>query len=110
MPTGSGCRLNISCSGFSVASAAKHPIPPIVAMPVGVLANSTALSKKLGVSAVAVSSGGNQGTNYTRAPEISFAGTGLQQDNHVCSMVGGAAAITNSAAIGTAAGTITVTA
>ena len=72
--------------------------------------SSLTVNVKLGVSAVAVSSGGNQGTNYTRAPEISFAGTGLQQDNHVCSMVGGAVAITNSAAIGTAAGTITVTA
>ena len=72
--------------------------------------SSLTVNVKLGVSAVAVSSGGNQGTNYTRAPEISFAGTGLQQDNHVCSMVGGAVAITNSAAIGTATGTITVTA
>ena len=72
--------------------------------------SSLTVNVTLGVSAVAVSSGGNQGTNYTRAPEISFAGTGLQQDNHVCSMVGGAVAITNSAAIGAAAGTITVTA
>jgi len=72
--------------------------------------SSLTVNVKLGVSAVAVSSGGNQGTNYTRAPEISFAGTGLQQDNHVCSMVGGAVAITNSASIGAAAGTITVTA
>ena len=61
----------------------------------------------LGVSAVAV---GTAGTKYSAAPQITFAGTGLDQEPHVCTMAGRAAAITSSAAIGTAAGTITVSA
>ena len=70
-------------------------------------ANNGRISVKLGVSAVAVSTAG---TNYSGAPQITFAGTGLNQDRHVCTMAGRAAAITSSAAIGAAAGTITVSA
>ena len=61
----------------------------------------------LGVKSFVV---GTAGTNYSGAPQVTFAGTGLTQDRHVCTMAGRAAAITSSAAIGTAAGTITVTA
>ena len=50
------------------------------------------------------------GTNYSDAPTVGFAGTGLVQANAVCTMVGRAAAITSATAIGTTAGTITVVA
>ena len=50
------------------------------------------------------------GTNYSDAPTVALAGTGLVQGNATCTMAGRAAAITNSTAIGTAAGTITVVA
>jgi hypothetical protein len=50
------------------------------------------------------------GTNYSDAPTVTLSGTGLVQGNATCTMVGRAAAITNSTAIGTAAGTITVVA
>ena len=61
----------------------------------------------LGVSQVAISTAG---TEYAAAPKITFAGTGLEQDDHTCTLTGRAAAITSSAGIGTAAGTITVSA
>jgi hypothetical protein len=50
------------------------------------------------------------GANYSDAPTVSVAGTGLVQGNATCTMAGRAAAITSSTAIGTAAGTITVVA
>ena len=50
------------------------------------------------------------GANYSDAPSVALSGTGLVQGNATCTMAGRAAAITSSTAIGTAAGTITVTA
>lgn len=70
-------------------------------------ANNGRISVKLGVSSVVVSTAG---THYSGAPRITFAGTGLDQDHHTCDMAGRAATITSVAGIGTAAGTITVSA
>ena len=47
--------------------------------------SSLTVNVTLGVSAVAVSTAG---TNYSAAPQITFAGTGLTQINHVCTMAG----------------------
>ncbi len=69
--------------------------------------SSLTVNVTLGVSAVAV---GTAGTHYSGAPRITFAGTGLDQDHHTCAMAGRAATITSVAGIGTAAGTITVSA
>ena len=69
--------------------------------------SSATFNLTLGVKSFVV---GTAGTNYSGAPQVTFAGTGLTQDRHVCTMAGRAAAITSSAAIGTAAGTITVSA
>ena len=59
------------------------------------------------VVSVAVSAAG---TNYTAPPTVDVAATGLVQPAIEATMVGRSATITNSSAIGTAAGTITVTA
>ena len=64
-------------------------------------------SVTLSVVSVAVTTAG---ANYSDAPTVSVAGTGLVQGNATCTMAGRAAAITSSTAIGTAAGTITVVA
>ena len=50
------------------------------------------------------------GANYSAAPTVALSGTGLVQGNATCTMAGRAATITSSTALGTAAGTITVTA
>jgi hypothetical protein len=52
---------------------------------------------------------GTAGTNYSDAPELVFAGTGVQA-NHTCAMTARASTITQAASIGAAAGTITVVA
>lgn len=69
--------------------------------------SSLTVNVTLGVKSFVV---GTAGTNYSGAPQVTFAGTGLTQDRHVCTMTGRAATITSSAAIGAAAGTITVSA
>ena len=69
--------------------------------------SSLTVNVTLGVSAVAVSTAG---TNYSAAPQITFAGTGLTQANHVCTMAGRAATITNTDAVGAAAGSVTAAA
>ena len=69
--------------------------------------SSLTVNVTLGVKSFVV---GTAGTNYSGAPQVTFAGTGLTQDRHVCTMAGRAATITSSAAIGAAAGTITVSA
>ena len=69
--------------------------------------SSLTVNVTLGVSAVAVSTAG---TNYSAAPQITFAGTGLDQDPHVCTLEGRAATITNTDAVGAAAGSVTAAA
>ena len=69
--------------------------------------SSLTVNVTLGVSSVAVSTAG---TNYSAAPQITFAGTGLTQANHVCTMAGRAATITNTDAVGAAAGSVTAAA
>ena len=69
--------------------------------------SSLTVNVTLGVSAVAVSTAG---TNYSGAPQITFGGTGLTQANHVCTMAGRAATITNTDAVGAAAGSVTAAA
>ena len=69
--------------------------------------SSLTVNVTLGVSAVAVSTAG---TNYSAAPQITFAGTGLDQDPHVCTLEGRAATITNTDAVGALAGSVTAAA
>ena len=69
--------------------------------------SSLTVNVTLGVSAVAVSTAG---TNYSAAPQITFAGTGLDQEPHVCTLEGRAATITNTDAVGAAAGSVTAAA
>ena len=69
--------------------------------------SSLTVNVTLGVSSVVV---GTAGTNYSAAPQITFAGTGLDQDPHVCTLEGRAATITNTDAVGAAAGSVTAAA
>jgi len=69
--------------------------------------SSLTVNVTLGVSSVVV---GTAGTNYSGAPQITFAGTGLDQEPHVCTLEGRAATITNTDAVGALAGSVTAAA